>query len=161
MNFVDAEKIAAAVLYEGYILYPYRATSTKNVQRWNFGTLYPRDYAEAQRPVESFRMLTECLVHADGHAKLDVRVRFLQLARKQAATAQEWEEGTERSADLSDLTLRDIAAKPISYNFHFHATSTVTNTTSIEHAVPKDISGNLEIRAGCFRTGCINCLWSF
>ena len=43
MNFAGAEKIAAAILYEGYILYPYRATSTKNGQRWNFGTLYPQN----------------------------------------------------------------------------------------------------------------------
>ena len=41
MNFASVEKIAAAVLYEGYILYPYRATAIKNRQRWNFGTLYP------------------------------------------------------------------------------------------------------------------------
>jgi hypothetical protein len=50
MNFDGAEKIAAAILYEGYILYPYRPTAIKNRQRWNFGTLYPRVYAEAQRP---------------------------------------------------------------------------------------------------------------
>ena len=53
MNFADVEKIAAAILYEGYILYPYRATAIKNRQRWNFGTLYPRVYAEAQRPEPS------------------------------------------------------------------------------------------------------------
>ena len=45
MNFDGVEKIAAAILYEGYILYPYRATAIKNRQRWNFGTLYPRIYA--------------------------------------------------------------------------------------------------------------------
>ena len=42
MNFATVEKIANAVLYEGYILYPYRPSSTKNRQRWNFGTLYPQ-----------------------------------------------------------------------------------------------------------------------
>jgi len=42
MNFGSVEKIAAAILYEGYILYPYRPTAIKNRQRWNFGTLYPR-----------------------------------------------------------------------------------------------------------------------
>ena len=45
MNFDGVEKIAAAILYEGYILYPYRPTAIKNRQRWNFGTLYPRVYA--------------------------------------------------------------------------------------------------------------------
>ncbi len=54
MNFDGVEKIAAAILYEGYILYPYRPTAIKNRQRWNFGTLYPRVYAQAQRPEEPF-----------------------------------------------------------------------------------------------------------
>ncbi len=79
MNFEGVEKIAAAILYEGYILYPYRATAIKNRQRWNFGTLYPRIYAEAQRPEEPFRLIAECLVVADGEASLDVRLSFLQL----------------------------------------------------------------------------------
>ena len=85
MNFDGAEKIAAAILYEGYILYPYRATAIKNRQRWNFGTLYPRVYAQAQRPEEPFRLVAECLLVADEPAdvKLDVRLRFLQLVCKQ------------------------------------------------------------------------------
>ena len=43
------EKIADAVLYEGYILYPYRPSAVKNQQRWNFGALCPQSYSEAQR----------------------------------------------------------------------------------------------------------------
>ena len=44
-----ARAIADAVLYEGYLLYPYRASSSKNQVRWQFGVclLYtspsPRD----------------------------------------------------------------------------------------------------------------------
>ena len=118
MNFADAEKIAAAVLYEGYMLYPYRPTSTKNVQRWNFGTLYPRDYAAVQSPPESFRMVTECLVKADGDATLDVRARFLHLIRKQRVDSKEWDEGVERSCDLKDLPLGDLVSPPASTRFH-------------------------------------------
>ncbi len=33
MNLTRVEKIAAAVLYEGYILYPYRPSAIKNQQR--------------------------------------------------------------------------------------------------------------------------------
>ncbi len=69
MNFAGAEEIAAAILYEGYILYPYRPTAVKNRQRWNFGTLYPRVYAEAQRPAEPFRLVAECLAVADANAQ--------------------------------------------------------------------------------------------
>ncbi len=36
-----ARAIADAVLYEGYLLYPYRANSSKNQSRWQFGVLGP------------------------------------------------------------------------------------------------------------------------
>ena len=42
MNTKLVEDIASAVLYEGYLLYPYRASAIKNKRRWNFGVLYPR-----------------------------------------------------------------------------------------------------------------------
>ena len=37
-----ARAVADAVLYEGYLLYPYRANSSKNQTRWQFGVLGPR-----------------------------------------------------------------------------------------------------------------------
>ena len=40
------EQIADSVLYEGYILYPYRPSALKNRQRWNFGGLCPPAYAD-------------------------------------------------------------------------------------------------------------------
>ncbi len=117
MNFAAVEKIAAAILYEGYILYPYRPTAIKNRQRWNFGTLYPRVYAEAQRPQEPFRLIAECIVEAAPEdAMLDLRIQFLQLIRqtKESPVAAggmhslsdpslEWEEAIER---ISEHTLR-------------------------------------------------------
>ena len=48
MNLGQVEKIAEAVLYEGYMLYPYRPSSVKNQQRWNFGVLCPPSYCEQQ-----------------------------------------------------------------------------------------------------------------
>ena len=79
MNTKLVEDIASAVLYEGYLLYPYRASAVKNQQRWNFGVLYPRAYARAA-------IGRGCLADADRmpgrascDAKLSVRVRFLQL----------------------------------------------------------------------------------
>ena len=41
MNLENAQKIADSILYEGYLLYPYRATAVKNRQRFNFGVLLP------------------------------------------------------------------------------------------------------------------------
>ena len=119
MNFEGVEKIAAAILYEGYILYPYRATAIKNRQRWNFGTLYPRVYAEAQRPEEPFRLIAECLVVAGVQASLDARLSFLQLMRQKEAEDKltdpslAWDEAVERASEHS-LQLKDLLTSPLS-----------------------------------------------
>jgi hypothetical protein len=114
MNFAAVEKIAAAILYEGYILYPYRPTAIKNRQRWNFGTLYPRVYAQAQRPEEPYRLVAECLLTADADATLDVRLRFLQLLRRPNAPALAWDEAVERTSEHTNLLLTDLIASPLS-----------------------------------------------
>jgi hypothetical protein len=74
--------IADAVLYEGYLLYPYRANSRKNQSRWQFGVLGPERAAE--RGVgEDDTMSAQVLVDGDT-ASLSVVVRFLQLQRREA-----------------------------------------------------------------------------
>ncbi|MGI8912865.1 MAG: hypothetical protein ACR2JY_03565 [Chloroflexota bacterium] len=73
------EQIVNAVLYEGYILYPYRPSSVKNRQRWTFGGIYPQQYSRAQGVSEPSMLQTECLVLGDEQTVLDVRVRFLHL----------------------------------------------------------------------------------
>ena len=55
-----AEKIADAVLYEGYVLYPYRASAAKNRLRWQVGLVTPRDYAVATA-ADPWFMQTECV----------------------------------------------------------------------------------------------------
>jgi hypothetical protein len=79
MNPGLVEKIADAVLYEGYILYPYRPSAVKNQQRWNFGALCPQSYSEAQQGAESWTMQTECLILKNSLTNLEVKVRFLHL----------------------------------------------------------------------------------
>ncbi len=135
MNFEGVEKIAAAILYEGYILYPYRPTSIKNRQRWNFGTLYPREYAEAQRPAEPFRLVAECLAVAQAEAALDIKVSFLQLIRQQqsawtsntesqrhlADPSLAWEEAVERTSEHHQLRLRALIGSPLMLTLHMDA----------------------------------------
>ena len=82
MNLAAVEQIAKAVLYEGYMLYPYRPSSVKNQQRWNFGVLCPQSYSEAQKGCEAWTMQTECLVEGSAMTGLEVRVRFLQLVAR-------------------------------------------------------------------------------
>ena len=82
MNLERVEQIAKAVLYEGYMLYPYRPSSVKNQQRWNFGVLCPQSYSEAQKGSEAWTMQTECLVEGGAMTTIEVRVRFLQLVAR-------------------------------------------------------------------------------
>src|SRR5689334_7206694 len=78
MNQGLVDRIADAVLYEGYILYPYRP-SVKNRQRWTFGGLYPPSYCQAQGGSDSWTMQTECLVSGGEQTTVEVKVRFLHL----------------------------------------------------------------------------------
>jgi hydrogenase maturation protease len=82
MNLAAVEKIAKAVLYEGYMLYPYRTSSVKNQQRWNFGVLCPQSYSEAQNGSDAWTMQTECLVEGNAATTLEIRVRFLHLVAR-------------------------------------------------------------------------------
>lgn len=82
MNLNRVEKIAEAVLYEGYMLYPYRASAVKNQQRWNFGVLCPRAYSESQNGSDAWSMQTECLFESDSSTRLRVKIRFLQIVNR-------------------------------------------------------------------------------
>jgi hypothetical protein len=72
--------IADAVLYEGYLLYPYRASSHKNQSRWQFGVLGPPS-ASPESFGEEPGMATQCLLAASGDqpAAVTIHLRFLQL----------------------------------------------------------------------------------
>ena len=97
MNREMAEKIANTVLYEGYMLYPYRPSAVKNRQRWNFGTLYPPAYEEVVSGTERSRMHIECLFQQTSGAEIMMRVRFLQLLPKQT---EGWNDTAERSEEF-------------------------------------------------------------
>ncbi|WP_405431482.1 hypothetical protein [Micromonospora sp. NBC_00617] len=85
-----AEAVADAILYEGYLLYPYRRSSGKNRVRWQFGVLVPPIWAAAHGLVdsgvagsaESPWQQTECLLEAPDPATVRIRLRFLHLQRK-------------------------------------------------------------------------------
>ena len=60
-RFAAARAVADAVLYEGYVLYPYRASARKNQLRWQFGVLVPQRQAEFDDSERS-SLRTECIV---------------------------------------------------------------------------------------------------
>ncbi|MGW8450868.1 hypothetical protein ACWGLO_05160 [Streptomyces niveus] len=75
--------IADAVLYEGYLLYPYRASSHKNQSRWQFGVLGP-PHAAPGSFAEDPGMAMQTLLQISDEPSADVpqvtvRLRFLQL----------------------------------------------------------------------------------
>jgi hypothetical protein len=76
------KKIAEAVLYEGYILWPYRRSAIKNQQRWTFGGVYPRAYSEARGEDDPWIMQTQCLVLGDEGSTVEVGVRFLHVTER-------------------------------------------------------------------------------
>ncbi|HSZ43071.1 MAG TPA: hypothetical protein VK817_24170 [Trebonia sp.] len=82
-------RVADAVLYEGYILYPYRASAAKNHSRWQFGVLAPPAYAAAD-PSETTSAQSECVFERTGPGPLNVAVlvRFLQVQRRSASATQ-------------------------------------------------------------------------
>jgi hypothetical protein len=129
---VDAvNKIAEAVLYEGYMLWPYRRSATKNQQRWTFGGVYPRAYSEARGEDDPWIMQTQCLVLGGTESTIEVKVRFLHVVERKAAqknadgTPQlvdelrvgrerylSWEEATEREVTASRCKLYDVLESP-------------------------------------------------
>ena len=80
-HLAQARKVADAVLYEGYLLYPYHQSSQKNQSRFQFGVLMPVAYAELD-PSEPSASQTQCLVECADNAQVRITVRFLQLQRR-------------------------------------------------------------------------------
>src|ERR1700677_2943885 len=154
MNPSTVDKIADAVLYEGYILYPYRASSRKNRQRFTFGRVYPEAYSKAQSDAEPFLMQTECLLQAQAKPPtLEARVRFLHpMARTVGLLSapvsalpsdieldnfsfvpefrlddklyQAWEEAVGRTVRSSHQLLPRLADRPMALPFPFSSSLT-------------------------------------
>jgi hydrogenase maturation protease len=98
MNRTLVDRIADAVLYEGYILYPYRP-SVKNRQRWTFGGLYPEAFCRAQAGADAWSNQTECLVAGGPDPAVAATVRFLHLTARRvgefAPPLATWPDGAE------------------------------------------------------------------
>ncbi|WP_232247390.1 hypothetical protein [Kitasatospora azatica] len=79
-RFSAARQLADAVLFEGYVLYPYRASAAKNRMRWQFGVLVPPAWGTDQGE-QSFQR-TECLMEPRRGATLFLELRFLHAQRR-------------------------------------------------------------------------------
>ena len=118
--------------------------------------MYPRAYAERQTGSDAWSMQTECLVTTGGAAKLDLRIRFLQLVNReigkldaplanfpdagdlhyqpvdsfaiQGQTLQSWQETCEREVTLANLNIEQLAA-PTTHDFVFPAGQQIETRT--------------------------------
>jgi hypothetical protein len=120
--FERAHAIADAVLYEGYVLYPYRASAGKNQVRWQFGVLAPRAYSEAGGS-DPWVMQTECVVDPRVDPTVQLRLRCLQVQSRTVEAVGDdgfrpvgdlevsgtlhrtWDEAVERQFDVADVLL--------------------------------------------------------
>jgi hypothetical protein len=134
-----ARRVADAILYEGYLLYPYHQAAQKNQIRFQFGVLMPPGYAPVD-PNESSSSQTQCVLECPDDAEVQVLVRFLHLQRRlvQAVSPADgqlhdvatlevdgaeftaWDEAAEREHRITTVVSELLAGDQI-VEFHFGA----------------------------------------
>jgi hydrogenase maturation protease len=171
-----AMKVADAVLYEGYMLYPYRPSAIKNRQRWTFGILYPPAYGEVVSGTERCEMHSEFLLETNGDAKIQIQLRFLHLLARQVAKSldgqmegrfepvsslsvnnrliESWDEGVERSVEF------ELTSLPQQHQFRFSGSSETEylrdNSNRIAGQITRsqrEIAGTISVSSEQIRDG--------
>lgn len=111
-------RITDAVLYEGYLLWPYRKSALKNHQRFTFGGVHPPAWEERSA------VQTEVLLQGAEQAQVEASVRFLQVVERQAlkATAegalepvQEMQAGERRWVSWQEARERECHPGPLRF----------------------------------------------
>jgi hydrogenase maturation protease len=111
----DVDRVAQAVLYEGYLLWPYRPSATKNRVRWTFGAVFPPGYSGAGGPGEPSTVTTECLLETTASTAIEAEVRFLhpvQVLRAADGRQQAWQEAVEARATIAAGSVAGLALAP-------------------------------------------------
>ena len=150
MNASLVDQVVNSVLYEGYILYPYRPSSIKNRTRFTFGRVYPEAFSISQNGAEPFIMQTECLMQSTGAPLVQITVRFLHpLSREITALDpkagphssgadskpveelrvggrlyQTWQEAVEQIVGISPESIKSLAERSLELPFTFPASCT-------------------------------------
>ncbi|HYZ56997.1 MAG TPA: hypothetical protein VE733_26340 [Streptosporangiaceae bacterium] len=150
-----ARRVADAILYEGYLLYPYRQSSRKNQARFQFGVLMPPAYRSVDDSEPSASQ-TECLVECPDDARVEIAVRFLHVRHRtvQAVSPEAgklrdvaslrvegteftaWTEAAEREEQV-DLAVSDLAGPGAEVPFHIGSGESA-----------EDLAGSRGVRAG-------------
>jgi hypothetical protein len=146
-----ARRVADAVLYEGYLLYPYRRSAQKNQARFQFGVLMPPGYAAIDGHERSLSQ-TECLLECAEAAHVTVLARFLQLQRRDlrravpetgewqpadslevdGTTYTSWQEAAEREQGLSVQLGELLRGDTMAGEIRIEATETTADLTAAD-----------------------------
>lgn len=118
MSSETVDQIARAILYEGYMLYPYRRSALKNQQRWNFGVLYPPAWTAMQTGSDSSHFQMECLICGGANLRLEAAARFLQVIAHSDGD-DVWQEASEREVFASGIRVADQMTVPRIQAFSF------------------------------------------
>lgn len=142
-----ARRLAETLVYEGYVLYPYRASSQKNQVRWQWGVLVPP--ACSQRLAESSCSRAEIVVEPRPGAELVVEVRFLQLQSRSVRDAEgmpvesltvdgvehtSWDEGVEVERTVT-VAFEDLAGDGYVLDLDVPASSQELDVTAPDGSV--------------------------
>lgn len=146
-----AKKIADAILYEGYLLYPYRASALKNRRRFNFGVL---------NPLADFGF--QVLANAPETAEISIQIRFLHLRTRQIYDAnqnkierwesasgeisQTWQEAIEREIDCKISARDDNVKKQFAFTAEQSETILSDDKTKIVRRI-ESLRGEIEIKS--------------
>lgn len=95
-------ELADAVLFEGYMLYPYRANDPKNRVRWQFGVLAPPGFVGIDSSERAF-LRTDCLLEGAA-VQVTVQARFLHVQRRLVERATPTGFDPCASLDVGDAT---------------------------------------------------------
>jgi hypothetical protein len=141
--FEAARQVADAAVYEGYVLYPYRASSGKNQSRWQFGVLMPPAYVRTDDSERSASQ-TEVVFEPKGDALLQVQLRFLHLQHRSGGDQPEWDETVERQLELA-VPVEQLRGGSRVETFAFDGESTTTDgvrrrSEAVEGAVRLDVA---------------------
>jgi hypothetical protein len=144
VTFELARKVADSILYEGYVLYPYRASANKNQMRWQWGVLMPPAYHDLDPSEESFSQ-TECLLEGHGpETVVRIKVRFLHAQAKTVERVVDHDGSTFRPVDSLEVGSSVIVPWDEAVEREFDATFPLADLLGRERTVPLEAPGGSE-----------------
>jgi hypothetical protein len=155
--FEAVRAIADAVLYEGYVLYPYRASSSKNQTRWQFGVLMPPSYVDTDSS-ERGAAQTEIVFEAPAGTSLRVSLRFLHVQHRTGGGAPDWDEAIDRQLEFT-VPVDQLRSELVEHPFRIEGS--VEESDAVRREV-RPVEGAVIVRAvelpgpyGALRLHCV------